>query len=144
MDWEVNLFWSIMALLFTAIGGIIAAVTNWWIQRHKTFSDNAWADYELRRDVYLELVAGIGCLFANGNASSRSQWHETARKVRIIGSDDVVTALNAFTQSIRDSTDDADARFYDLNLALRRDIRRLRASPPEGTNLKAEAFPIEG
>ncbi|MDW9506927.1 hypothetical protein GOA81_18110 [Sinorhizobium meliloti] len=143
MEWEANLFWSIVALLFTAIGGIIGAFINWWHQRHKTLSDNAWADYELRRDIYLELVAGIGCFFAGGNLSARSQWHETARKVRIVGSDEVVTALNAFTQSIKNNTGDAEVRFYDLNLALRRDIRRLRATPPEGTKLKAEAFPIE-
>ena len=145
-DWPKELFWIFIGGAFTAIVGIIGAVINWLSQKHKTYSDNAWADYELRRDVYLDLVAGIDCLFANApdtDTSAKRAWHKTARKVRIVGSDEVVLALNALTSAIKTSSGDAELRLYDLNLALRRDIRTIRLRPPEGTKLEATAFPIE-
>lgn len=142
-NWQTELFWVIVGASLTAFVAVAAAVLNWHSQRHKILSDKAWADYELRRDVYLDLVAGIDCLFTGGNAEGRSKWHETARKVRIVGSDEVVMALNALTAAIKENSGDADQRLYSLNLALRRDIRDLRSTPSEGTKLEAVAFPIE-
>jgi hypothetical protein len=145
-DWSKELFWIFVGGAIAGIAGTIGALINWFSQRHKTYSDNAWADYELRRDAYLDLVGGIDCLFEhsrNSDASAKKEWHQTARKVRIVGSDEVVLALNALTYAIKSGSKDSELRFHDLNLALRKDIRTIRRKPPEGTKLEATAFPIE-
>ncbi|PSS67069.1 hypothetical protein C6558_03385 [Ensifer sp. NM-2] len=144
MDWEKELFWLTVATAVTALIALVGTIVNYRLQKRKSLSDNAWADYELRRDLYLDLVAGIDCLFNSGSATDRPDWHKTARKVRMIGSDQVVAALNDFTAAIKVNAGNAEQRYSDLNLALRRDIRHLRKTPSEGTNLDTSDFPIEG
>ena len=142
-DWQNQLLWVFAGAFLTALAGAVGAFLNWRSQRHKILSDNAWADYELRRDLYLEVAAKVDCIFEGGHSSGRPEWHRAARKVRIVGSDEVVRALNALTLAVSSGSHEADARYRDFNLALRQDIRTIRSTPAEGTKLDATAFPIE-
>lgn len=65
------------------------------------------------------------------------------RKVRLVGSDEVVWALNDLTNSIKLSSSDKEQKYSDLLCALRVDVRTLNAEPPAGTVLTAEEFPVE-
>lgn len=123
-------------------------------EKEKVLSERAWADYGLRRDVYLQLADRIDYMFAGNQPpapapstgdSSRKAFHETARKVRLIASDEVVDALNAMTTAIKEGkSPDVTQRLYsELMNAIRVDIRTLNEKPPVGTRLDTSAFPIE-
>lgn len=149
----------VSALVAAAVAfaiGLLTVVVNGAVQtwiasrRNRTdqqlaLSQKAWADYELRRDIYLDVAAQIDCLFEGGNPAGRPKLHRTLRKVRLVGCDSVVTALNDFTGAIRgrESASDLEHKFGRLFNAMRRDIRLINALPPEGTDLKEGAFPIE-
>lgn len=151
------------------------------------FSANAWVDYALRRDIYLQLAEEVDCLYQSSKASSpsatrvpppipindqtpffdiegvvapvmypptyappsmpydpRVNFLKLARKVRLVGSDRVVRALNTFVDSISTGTsEEMESAHGALFNAIRRDIRTLRARPAEGTDLDASAFPIQ-
>lgn len=112
--------------------------------RDKAMSDKAWVDYELRRDAYVEMAKQIDCLFEGGDPAGRPELHRTARRVRLVGSDQVVTALNELTSAIREGRSGVlEQRYRALFNAMRRDIRQLHSQPPEGTELGEDAFPIE-
>lgn len=121
-------------------------------EREKAISDKAWADYELRRDLYTALAYQIDCLFEGGdptqaaNIERRLELLRTARKLRLVGSDEVVRSLNALLEGIRSggNHEEHEQRFRALFNAMRRDIRQLHSLPPEGTDLGPDAFPIEG
>lgn len=124
-------------------------------EREKSLTDRAWTDYGIRRDIYLDLAAQIGCLFefipvvpkeANlAKIAANKTFHETCRKVRLIGSDDVVRALNNLTASIKSGANPEVTRsaYSKLMNAIRMDIRTLNERPPLGTTLDENAFPIE-
>jgi hypothetical protein len=114
-------------------------------ERDHVISDRAWIDYGLRRDIYLDLAANIDALIQPGDAARHREFMIATRKVRLIGSDDVVLALNALTDSIKEDGGDANrSRCYSaLFNAIRRDIRTLNEKPPVGTLLEESAFPIE-
>lgn len=114
-------------------------------ERDRAVSDRAWADYGLRRDIYLDLAANVDDLINPGDAERHRAFMIATRKVRLVGSDDVVMALNALTDSIKGNGDDAKrSRCYSaLFNAIRRDIRTLNEKPPVGTMLDENAFPIE-
>lgn len=112
--------------------------------RKKAFSDNAWEDYGVRRDAYIELAHFADSLFQNGDAAKRPDFHRAARKVRLLGSDDVVRALNAFTNAAKTDDPEGEALFQELYSVIRRDIRSLQRQPPEGTELHSKDFPLEG
>lgn len=110
----------------------------------KAMTDKAWADYELRRDAYIEMAKQIDCLFVGGDPKGRPELHRIARRIRLVGSDQVVIALNALTGAIREGQNPfLDQRYRALFNAMRQDIRRLHSQPPEGTDLGEDAFPIE-
>lgn len=146
MEWENLIAPTVIAAVVAALvsGGISVWATIYSRNaiRKENISDKAWADYELRRDVYLNLAKLIDCLFENGDASRRPDFHQVARQTRLIGSDDVVNALNDFTNSITNG-EAAEPKYSELFNAMRRDIRTLHTMPPEGTSLEATAFPIE-
>lgn len=133
-------------------------ITNTKLQHERdgAISQRAWADYGLRRDIYLELAARIGVLFESNRirlsrnpdllASERDLFFATTRKIRLIGSDEVVSALNEFTGGIVNSQGELvhEANFSKLMNMIRRDIRTLNAEPPQGTALDENAFPLEG
>jgi hypothetical protein len=113
-------------------------------------TDRAWADYSLRRDIYLDLAKQIDYLFATDTAPEaekqrREEFLKTTQKVRVIGSDLVVTSLNALTSSIKDQAppDVSRDKYSALMNAIRHDIRRLNELPAVGTALDPSAFPIE-
>ena len=108
-----------------------------------TMGERAWADYELRRDTYLDLATHVSVLFSGSQVRDRSEFHAIARRVRLIGSDEVVRELNALTAGIIAHSSDSDQHFGMLFNAVRRDIRRIHSLPPEGTDLGPDAFPIE-
>lgn len=113
-------------------------------ERDRAMSDKAWLDYELRRDAYIALARQIDCIFAGGDASGKPELHKIARQIRLVGSDEVVTALNQLFAAIKEQrSEELDARYRDLFNSMRRDIRQLHTSPPRGTDLTVEAFPIE-
>jgi len=124
-------------------------------EREEALTDRAWADYGLRRDIYLDLAEQIGCLFESSAprdpeavvlaAAARKAFIETTRKVRLVGSDEVVRALNDLTASIRESMSHSVTgdNYSKLMNAIRRDIRTLNVKPPVGTTLDEGAFPIE-
>ena len=122
-------------------------------ERDSALTDRAWADYGLRRDVYLELAARIGCLFlsvqatqASTNHAEKAEFHKTTRKVRLIGSDAVVGALNNLTFSIKNGAPHniTSENYSILMNAIRLDIRTLNENPAVGTSLDPSAFPLEG
>jgi len=126
-------------------------------ERERLLSDRAWNDYGLRRDMYFQLVERIDYMFAGNHASfekstvlkdstdpKRKAFHETARKVRLIGSDEVVDALNSLTSAIKSGQADVAQQLYsELMNAIRVDIRTLNEKPPVGTKLGVSSFPIE-
>jgi hypothetical protein len=129
-----------------------AQLTHEW---DKALTDRAWADYGLRRDIYLDLAKQISCLFDSrapatlaeiaAAESAKRTFHETGRKVRLIGSDEVVSALNNLTASIKSREPHTVTGSYYSKLmnAIRQDIRTLNEKPPIGTALNESAFPIE-
>lgn len=114
-------------------------------ERDRTVSDRAWIDYGLRRDIYLDLATNVDDLIQPGDAARHRAFMIATRKVRLIGSDDVVMALNALTDSIKGGTgDEQRSKCYSaLFNAIRKDIRTLNEKPPVGTLLDESAFPIE-
>jgi hypothetical protein len=108
-----------------------------------SLNERAWVDYELRRDAYIRLAQLISCLFEGGEALQKPEFHRVARQVRLVGSDEVVAALNAMTGEIKAHGSDTEQRYRALFNAMRRDIRKIHSLPPEGTDLGEEAFPIE-
>lgn len=124
-------------------------------EREQALTDRAWLDYGLRRDIYLDFAAQIGCLFEGEPSPTTTEaaaarmvkrtFIETCRKVRLIGSDEVVKALNELTASIkaRQHHDITERNYAKLMNAIRRDIRTLNEKPPAGTALDESAFPIE-
>lgn len=120
-------------------------VAKFQADREKAMSDKAWADYELRRDTYFCLIGVIDSLFEHGDRSEKPEYLRLARRVRLVGSDQVIRALNAFNDSIKlgEAAEVRERRYRELFIALRLDIRELHAIPPTGTDLKEEAFPIE-
>lgn len=119
------------------------AVEKLSADRQKAMSDKAWADYELRRDAYIDLARLIDCLFEGGDPNLKPEFHRAARRVRLVGSDTVVKALNSMTSGIKGRRTDVDTLYRALFNAMRRDIRRLHSAPPEDTELDEDSFPIE-
>jgi hypothetical protein len=90
----------VAGVVATVIGGLTFLASIWVAERKiradraLALSEKAWTDYELRRDVYLDVARQIDCLFEKGEPAGRPEFHRTARKVRLVGSDRVVLALN--------------------------------------------------
>jgi hypothetical protein len=63
-------------------------------ERDRAISDRAWIDYGLRRDVYLNLAENIDDLIQPGNPERHRVFMIATRKIRLIGSDEVVLALS--------------------------------------------------
>ncbi|WP_438391216.1 hypothetical protein [Caballeronia sp. DA-9] len=106
---------------------------------------NSWAEYELRRDAYLEVAVQIESIFADSEGAGVDAYLRTIRKLWLIAPDSVVQAANALSKSIRDGVsrevrEDAYRRLFN---AMRRDIRQRHIQPPSGTDLGLDAFPIE-
>ncbi len=114
--------------------------------REQALIEKAWADYELRRDLYTAFAGQVDCLFEGGDASGRSELNRMARRIRLVGSDRVVRALNEFFEGIQNNLGPVigEQRFRALFNAMRQDIRQLHAMPPHGTDLDEGAFPIQG
>lgn len=143
MTWEA---WAaIISTGATAIAALAVAIWSHFSKKWLAATDRAWADYELRRDVYMEFAALVSALFEGGDDENRSTLHRVARRIRLVGSDDVVTALNTFTAGIKNSLSDLDheKNFQLLFNAMRRDIRRIDQRPPTQTDLGPDAFPLE-
>lgn len=133
-------------------------ITNTKIAHEKdgAFGQRAWTDYGLRRDIYLELATTIGVLFEHNSVrlsftpdthmQERDRFFAASRKARLIGSDEVVRALNQLTSGIRLSagSDVHAANYAHLMNMIRRDIRTLNTNPAMGTDLDETAFPLEG
>lgn len=113
--------------------------------------ERAWADYSLRRDIYLDLAKQIDYLFDHEPSDDkmkddrRKEFLRTTQKVRLIGSDEVVRALNSLTASITEHAlpEVSTSRYGALMNAIRKDIRTLNEMPAVGTDLDSSAFPIE-
>ena len=142
-----------VALVVGVITVAINSIVTTWVASHKVradreqaLSEKAWADYELRRDTYIEVARQIDALFEGGSKEGREELNRVARRVRLVGSDHVVTALNALFGGIREGLGPElhERRYRALFNAMRRDIRQLHVLPPRGTDLDENAFPIEG
>lgn len=117
--------------------------------------ERAWADYGHRRDVYLEVTERIDCLFDSNAISTpseaaelraaRREFNRSCRKLRLIGSDKTVLALNALTSAIKrqKASQELNELHGAMMIELRRDIRTLNEGPAAGTALDASHFPIE-
>lgn len=113
--------------------------------RALALSEKAWADYELRRDVYLEVGRIIDSLYEGGDAAERREYLRSIRKLWVVGTDEVVKAANALSVAIqaREGPQSLEQKHGDLFNAMRRDIRRLHVLPPKGTDLGPENFPVQ-
>jgi hypothetical protein len=114
-------------------------------EKQLKLSEQAWRDYETRRDLYIELAKAIGCLFENGDLTKRPSFFENSRSIRLVGSDETVRALNALTDAIkrREQPEITSALYGQLFNAARRDLRTFDLTPKSGTDLDSTAFPIE-
>src|ERR1051326_5507836 len=101
MDLKTVAASAVVAALVSAIAALITAWIGSMTTRRQDLSERAWADYELRRDRYFRIAELVSCLFQGGNAAERPEFHRTARTVRLVGSDEVVSALNQLTAGIR-------------------------------------------
>jgi hypothetical protein len=120
------------------------AVQRLSAEREKDLSQRAWVDYELRRDAYIDMAQQIDCLFSTGDRAKRPELHRTARRIRLVGSDEVVRAMNALFAAIKAGEEGSlEGLYRSFFNEMRRDIRRLHAMPPVGTDLSDDAFPIE-
>lgn len=139
-----------VAAVVSLLIGVLTIVLNAWTtawklreERRRYAKEKAWADYELRRDTYIEIARRIDCLFEGGRQEDRPEFHKAVRTLRIVGSDEVVQALNDLTAGVREGGGNHDQRYRALFNALRRDIREFHALPEQGTSLGPDAFPIE-
>jgi hypothetical protein len=144
---------GVVALAVGVLTVVINASVTAWVagrrvraDREQALSEKAWADYELRRDVYLDAARQIDALFEGGAVEMRTELTRTAQRIRLIGSDQVVVALNELFAGIRQklSHEVCERRYRTFFNAMRRDIRQLHVLPPIGTDLGEDAFPIEG
>lgn len=134
------------ALRSRIIADVVLAVERASAERDGALSDKGWSEYLSRRELYVELAARLDFLFSGtGSHEERLELHRTARKVRLVGSDEVVLALNAMTASIKEGqpTQERDQRYRALFLAMRHDMRQDQTAPPRSTVLDKTAFPIE-
>jgi hypothetical protein len=108
-------------------------------------SANSWAEYELRRDAYLEVASQIESIFADSAGSGVDVYLRTVRKLWLIAPDSVVQAANELSRSIRESHPHItrEEAYRKLFNAMRRDIRQRHMQPPVGTDLGLDAFPLE-
>ncbi|MFL9908919.1 hypothetical protein [Paraburkholderia sp. RL17-337-BIB-A] len=108
-------------------------------------SANSWAEYELRRNVYLEVATQVESIFADSGGLGVDAYLRTVRKLWLIAPDSVVQAANALSKSIRELEPQAgrEEAYRMLFNAMRRDIRQRHLQPPVGTELGLDAFPIE-
>ena len=143
---------AVVAGITALLIGLLTVLINWLVAERKVqadhalaLSEKAWADYELRRDAYINIARQIDCLFAGGDPKGKPEFHRLARTARLVGSDQVVKALNALTESSKEGAkpDVLDQRYRSFFNAMRHDIRKLHAMPPTGTDLDENAFPIE-
>jgi len=95
--------------------------------------------------VYIELIERIEALFVGGSPELKAEFLRTARKVRLVGSDAVVLALNGLTDVIKSGagSGESELRYRALYLTLRQDLRQVHSVPPATTDLDESAFPIE-
>jgi hypothetical protein len=144
MDFFANLITP--AVVAAAVAGIVSIYNNRFNNaavQHQKLRERAWADYEIRRDAYIDIARLIDSLFEKGDLKLRPEFHRAARRVRLVGSDSVVQALNDLTRAIKSSDGNAEQKYSALFNEMRRDIRKLHELPPEGTQLAESAFPIE-
>jgi alkyl hydroperoxide reductase subunit AhpC len=136
----------LVANVLTTGANALVAWRKFREDRELALSQKAWADYELRRDAYLEIARLIDSLHDGGNQADRSEYLRAVRKLWIVGSDDVVRAANALSDNIvaGKSANDLAERYDALFNAMRGDIRQRRAVPAEGTQLGSGSFPIRG
>ncbi|WP_144404303.1 hypothetical protein [Belnapia sp. F-4-1] len=142
----VSLAVGIVTVLANIVVTSIVAERKLRADKDLALAQKAWAEYESRRDIYLDVARLIDSLHESGKATDRPEFLRAIRKVWLIGPDDVIEAANALTAGIRtkEDADSLERKYRNLFNAMRRDIRRYHAMPPEGTNLGPESFPIEG
>jgi len=123
-----------------------------WATKHKAEMDaklaesaNSWAEYELRRNTYLEVASQVESIFAESGGAGIDAYLRTIRKLWLIAPDTVVQAANALSQSVRESAPPPvrEQAYRQLFNAMRRDIRQRHLQPPSGTDLGPDAFPLE-
>lgn len=120
---------------------VVGAVLVWALQ---TLAQRAWNEYERRREVYETIVREIESLFTSGDPGRRPEYLRAVRVAYLVGSDEVVRAANALSESTASGVSDEDRSraFSDFIYAMRCDLRRRRLFPGGSTHLAAPDFPM--
>lgn len=147
---------AVVAALVALLVGLWAPFKNGKISllvaQHKAEIDtvlaenaNSWAEYELRREAYLEVATQIESIFADSGGVGVDVYLRTVRKLWLIAPDPVVQAANGLSRSIRDndSQENRQIAYQRLFNEMRRDIRQRHLQPPVGTDLGLDAFPLD-
>ena len=131
---------DIFLAIWTAFGAGIVALIVWYVRiRHETNQRENDRVYDERRKIYLQILEPTIRMFANTtNPSAMKEAmeritslenHRAMFELNLMGSDDVVRAMNAFMQHVFHSTDEDLGRitkWSELLLAIRKDLGNKR------------------
>lgn len=120
-----------------ALGALV-----WFVQ---SLVQRSWDHYEQKRIAYLEVVRLLDSLFESGDRSQRHEYMRAVRNVWLVGSDDVVRAINGLHENIKDPTggNERQAKYSFVIKAMRDDLHRRHYLPPGKTSVSADFFPLE-
>ena len=92
----------------------------------QTLAQRAWTEYERRRDAYVDVVRLIDSLFEGGDVGDRPEYLRAVRKVWLVGSDQVVKAINGLSLITRRSgatNEQQEQAYRDCLSVMRQDLR---------------------
>ena len=157
MDWTSLIGPAVVAAvisgLVSTIGIVISTRATRAIHAEKlsadadlASADRAWADYERRSGAYTDVIRLIDSLFEGGDPSDRREYLRAVRKVWLIGSDDVVRAINRLSLATGSGAapDEREQAYRDCIHLMRVDLRIPRSRPPTETKLEPRDFRVEG
>ena len=148
---------DILLAIWTAVGAGIIGLIVWYVRiRHETNQRENERVYDERRKIYLQIIEPTIHIFANAENPSAmkkveeqitSLEHRRAMfELNLMGSDDVVRAMNVFMQHAFHSTGDSVgliAKWSELLLAIRKDLGNKRTSIKPVEMLRSQITDID-
>jgi len=144
---------AVIVLANGLITAVVAAAVTYLVTERKVRTDTAlaigqraWTEYENRRAAYVEFISLIDAIFSGTPSPDKQGYLRAARKVRLVGADDVVRAINELLLGIRqgEKAEQLEDRFRECSLMMRKDLWTHATTLPAGTRLTKADFPIEG